>query len=255
MSSPAVSRYYYRFGVFEVDLRAGALRKRGSRIRIQGQPLRVLAALLERPGELVTRDELRTRLWSPDMFVDFEHGLNASMTRLRQALGDNARSPRFIETVARTGYRFIAAVERDGGLAVEPLRAEAGPPGSVAVLPFANLSPDPDCDFFGDGLTEEITHALARVPQLQVVARTSASQFRDGPQDVRTIGAQLGVRMVLAGSVRKAAGRIRVAVQLIKVKDGYHLWSEVFERDLTDIFALQDEIALAVAEATQPHAG
>src|SRR6478672_3262985 len=99
-----------QFGVFEVDLRAGELRRNGSRVKLQDQPLQILTLLLERPGEVVSRDELRTRLWPADTFVDFDHSLNAAVRRLRDALGDSAENPRFVETVARRGYRFLAPV-------------------------------------------------------------------------------------------------------------------------------------------------
>jgi TolB-like protein len=251
MTPSPVSPPHYRFGVYEVDFRTGELRKSGARIRIQTQPLSVLASLLERPGELVTRDELRFRLWTQDTFVDFEHGLNAAMTRLRQALGDHAAAPRYVETLSRTGYRFIAPVIR---FPLPVLRVEAeSPPGSIGVLPLSNLSSDPDCDFFGDGLIEEITHALTRVRGLRVVARTSVFQVQRRRQDVRAIGAQLGVRTILEGSVRKYGNQIRVTMQLIDVKDGYHLWSEVFEREMIDLFAIQDEIARFVVEALRVH--
>src|SRR5215475_6957563 len=99
-----------RFGIFEVDLRAGELRRNGSRVRLQEQPFQILVALLDRPGEVVTRDELQKRLWPADTFVDFDHSLNAAIRRLREALGDSAENPRFVETVARRGYRFIGPV-------------------------------------------------------------------------------------------------------------------------------------------------
>ena len=100
-----------RFGVFELDLRAGELRKRGLRIRLQEQPFQVLAMLLEHPGEVVTREELQKKLWPADTFVDFDHGLNKAINKIREALGDSAESPRFVETVARRGYRFLAEVK------------------------------------------------------------------------------------------------------------------------------------------------
>src|SRR5262245_8308371 len=115
MSSVSTTGKIWRFGAFEVDFHAGLVRKPGVRIRVQPQPLKVLGALLERPGELVTREELRQQLWPSDTFVDFEQGLNAAVTRLRQALGDSADTPRFIETHARLGYRFIAPVEAING--------------------------------------------------------------------------------------------------------------------------------------------
>jgi DNA-binding winged helix-turn-helix (wHTH) protein len=107
-----------RFGLFEVDLVSGELRKDGARIRLQEQPFRVLAMLLERPGEMVTREEMRSQLWPGDTFVDFDHGLNTAVNKLREALGDAAANPRFVQTVARRGYRFIAPVQQNGGSAM-----------------------------------------------------------------------------------------------------------------------------------------
>jgi DNA-binding winged helix-turn-helix (wHTH) protein len=112
---PSGTSRLVRFGVFEIDLRSGDLRKGGTRLNLPEQPLQVLTALLERPGDLVTRDELRQRLWPGDTFVDFEHGLNAAVRRLRDTLGDSADVPRFVETVPRRGYRFVAPVARDSG--------------------------------------------------------------------------------------------------------------------------------------------
>src|ERR687898_34411 len=111
MPHPRSEARVVRFGVFELDVHSGDLRKRGVRVNLPDQPLQVLTALLERPGELVTRDELRQRLWPIDTFVDFEHGLNAAVQRLRDTLGDSAGTPRFVETVPRRGYRFVAPVE------------------------------------------------------------------------------------------------------------------------------------------------
>src|SRR6185436_10723696 len=101
-----------RFGVFEADLRSGELRKNGVKIRLPGQPFEVLAMMLERPGEVVTREELQKRLWPDGTFVDFDHSLNNAINKIREALGDSAESPRFVETLSRRGYRFIATVER-----------------------------------------------------------------------------------------------------------------------------------------------
>src|SRR5580692_10454487 len=127
-----------RFGVFELDLRTGELRKRGMRIRLQEQPFQVLAMLLERPRELVTREELRQRLWTADTFVDFDHGLNKAINKIRGALGDSAASPRFIETVARRGYRFIADV---AGVETIPAAVETIPAATGDLLAPADLGP------------------------------------------------------------------------------------------------------------------
>src|SRR6266496_4915387 len=120
-----------RFGVFEVDLRAGELRKHGVRLRLQEQPFQVLAMLLERPGETVTREELRNRLWTAETFVDFDHGVNKAVNRIRDALGDSATSPRFVETVARRGYRFIADVAVAGGVPIPAPEANSRDPVTV----------------------------------------------------------------------------------------------------------------------------
>jgi len=128
-----------RFGSFEVDLRAGELRKEGSKIKLQDQPFQILALLLERPGQVVTREELQSRLWPSDTFVDFDHSLNKAINKLREALGDSADSPRFIETLAKRGYRFLESP------------AARTPEASIAVLPFLNLSADPENEFFCDG--------------------------------------------------------------------------------------------------------
>src|ERR1700741_3183594 len=126
MPPPDVLSPLLRFGDFEVDLRAGELRKRGRRMRLQEQPLRVLSMLLERPGELVTREELRLQLWPADTFVDFDHGLNSAVARLRESLNDSAEEPRFIETVPRRGYRFVGKLKVD-----EPKQAAAELPPEV----------------------------------------------------------------------------------------------------------------------------
>ena len=178
-----------KFGTFEVDLRARELRKGGIRIRLQDQPFEILAMMLERPGDVVTREELSRRLWPAGTFVDFEHSLNAAVKRLRAALGDEADNPRFVETLHRRGYRFIAPVassEKDNG-------AQRGAPGSVSVrphtdgltarlvvLPFANLSNDPAQDYFSDGLTEEMITQISRLfpSRLAVIARTSSMRFK-----------------------------------------------------------------------------
>lgn len=228
-----------RFGAFEADLRSGELRKDGTRIRLQEQPFQILQALLERPGEVVTREELRLKLWPADTYVDFDHGLNNAIKRLREALNDSAENPKFIETLSRRGYRFIGPHDI--------LSSSATPQDSIAVLPFTNLSADPENEFFADGITEEIINALAQIEGLHVVARSSAFSFKGKPIDPRVVGEQLNVRTVLEGSVRRAGNFLRITVQLVNAADGYHLWSERYDREVKDIFELQDEIARSIA--------
>lgn len=249
MKEVAPSHGVIRFNAFEVDLRGGEVRKHGLRIRLQDQPFHVLQVLLEHPGELVTREELQRQIWPADTFVDFEKGLNNAIKRLRDALGDSAEHPRFIETLSKRGYRFINPVEQLGNGA----RAPAGPAAdvtvdSIAVLPFTSMSADSEDEFFADGMTEEIINALAQIEQLHVVARSSAFSFKGKHIDPRIVGEQLNVRTVLEGSVRRADNRLRITVQLVNASDGYHLWSERYDREMKDIFDIQDEIARSVAE-------
>ena len=140
MQNSASSSRSIRFGSFELDLRAGELRKEGFKIRLQEQPFQVLMMLLETPGQVVTREELRSRLWPSDTFVDFDHSLNRAINKLREALGDSAENPHFIETLAKRGYRFL---ESPGAETRE---------ASIAVLPFLSLSADPENELFADGM-------------------------------------------------------------------------------------------------------
>ena len=234
-----------RFGSFELDTRNGELRRNNAPVRLPPQPLKILVALASHAGELQTREEIRRLVWNGETFVDFELGLNYCVNQLRKVLGDDARAPHFIETVPRRGYRFIAPVQmlpRNGAVEVF-----ATP--SVAVLPFAILSSDESNAFFGDGLADEIITALTHIHGLRVTARTSSFAFRDKSEDVREIGACLGVSTLLEGSVQHVDGRIRVSVQLVNVSDGFHLWSRHYDRKDTDPFSIQDEISQAVAEA------
>ncbi len=237
-----------RFGAFEADLNTGELRKRGLKIRLPDQVFQVLALLLEHPGEIVSRSDLRNHLWPRETFVDFDHGLNKAVNRLREALSDSAGNPRFIETVAKRGYRLIAPVTA---------RQPAPNPGEfavrlrLAVLPFENLSADPDQEFFSDGLTEEMISELGRLnpKRLGVIARTSAMLYKHSSKRIDEIGRELDVDYILEGSVRRADTRVRITAQLIQVRDQTHLWAESYSRELADIFQVQHEVARRVAES------
>jgi TolB-like protein/Tfp pilus assembly protein PilF len=225
-----------RFGQFEIDEKTGELRKDGTKIRLQEQPLQILQILLENPGELVTREELRKRVWPTNTFVDFDHGINNAIKRLRESLGDIGETPRYIETLPRRGYRFLHAV------------ATTSPEVSIAVLPFLSLSADPENEIFADGMCEEIISSLAQLKNLHVTARTSSFAFKGKHVDLRVIGEQLNVRTVLEGSVRKLGNRLRITAQLVNAADGYHLWSETYDREMKDVFAIQEEIAKSIAQ-------
>ena len=244
MEKPPFASAPVRFGLFEVDLRAGELRKQGVKIKLQEQPLQILAMLLEHPGQVITREELRTRLWPADTFVDFDHSLNKAMNKLREALGDSAESPRFIETLPRRGYRLITALD-------DQIPKGGTPIDSIAVLPFSNLTTDPENELFADGMCEEIIASLARIRNLHVVARTSSFSFKGKYVDARTVGQQLNVRTLLEGSVRRSGGRLRITAQLVDVANGYHLWSQRYDREVKDMFAIQEEIAHSIAETLE----
>ena len=160
-----------RFESFELDVRSRELRKGKNRIRLQEQPFEILRMMLERPGDVVTREELARRLWPDGTFVDFEHSLNAAVKRLRAALGDDADNPRFVETLPRRGYRFIASL--NGGTAIAmPIAPDYK--ARLAVMPFKNLSGDPGQEYFSDGLTEEMIQQLGRLGRgrIGVLSRT-----------------------------------------------------------------------------------
>ena len=230
------SRTTIRFGEFELDQAAGELRRDGTRVRLQEQPLQVLQILVEHPGKIIPREELQRRIWPSDTFVDFDHGINNAIKRLREALGDTAETPRFIETLPRRGYRFL-----------QPLAERIAEP-SIAVLPFLSLSTDPENEIFADGMCEEIISALMQINKLHVAARTSSFSFKGKHVDLRVIGEQLNVRTVLEGSVRKSGNHLRITAQLVNATDGYHLWSEKYDREMKDVFAVQEEIARAIAQ-------
>jgi TolB-like protein len=234
-----------RFGTFELDSRAGELRKKGVKVKLQDQPLQVLLTLLERQGEIVTRQELQKKLWSADTFVDFEHGLNKAMNRLRTALGDSSENPRFIETLPRKGYRFIAS-PADSHFTMNA--AVESPRIRLAVLPLENLSGDPAQEFFSDGMTEELITRLGGLSagRFGVIARTSVNKYKKTTKAIDEIGLELSVDYIVEGSVRRSNGRVRISAQLIQVSDQTHLWAESYERDLQDVLALQNEVAGAV---------
>ena len=223
-----------RFGAFEVDLEGRRLLKRGMPITLREQSFQVLAALMERAGEIVTREELQRRLWPSDTFVDFEVALNSAVSRLRDALGDSADSPSFIETIPKRGYRFVVP------LAKRP---------AVAVMPFANQTGDPKDEYFSDGLTDELIRVLSRIDSLRVTAGSVVFRFKGQRWDPRQVGRELGVEAVLEGSVWRSGDRIRITVNLVGVKDGFNLWAQRFDSNLEDVFGIQDQVCASAAEA------
>jgi TolB-like protein/Tfp pilus assembly protein PilF len=225
-----------RFGMFELDFRTGELRKQGAKIKLQDQPFQILQILLQRPGGTVSREELQQKIWPSDTFVDFDHGLYNAIKRLREALGDSAETPRFVETLSRRGYRFVGKIECD-----------ASQMRSLAVLPLENLSRDPEQEYFAEGLTEALITTLAKIGELRVVSRTSAMQYKGVHKPLREIARELEVDAIVEGTILRVGRRVRITAQLIDAPKETHLWAESYERDLRDVLTLQSEVAQAIA--------
>jgi len=227
---------HFTFGSFRFEPTTVRLWENGVEVKLTRKAALVLGALLERPGEPVSKQELFANVWRGTVVSD--DALVTCIQELRKALGDDSKQPRYIETRHRLGYRFVAPAASPQDTATNTT--------AIAVLPFKDMSPERDQDYLCEGLAEELIDALTHVEGLRVAARTSAFQFR-GDHDLREVGRKLNVGSLLEGSVRKAGNRLRVTVQLIDVATGYHKWSEKFERDAGDVFAMQDEIAEKVA--------
>jgi TolB-like protein/DNA-binding winged helix-turn-helix (wHTH) protein/thioredoxin-like negative regulator of GroEL len=259
----------------------------GARVRLQEQPLQILEELLARPGQVVTREQLIALLW-PKRIVDYDAALNAAVRRLRAALGDEAETPRYIETIPRHGYRFIGTVSTPVVAAAAPSDASQSPrppsrpawlaiaavgliavigvivwslgseraappsaPQAIVVLPFVDLSAQQDQQYFSDGLTEELISRLAADLPLRVIARTSSFSFKGGNVDIATVATKLGVSHVLEGSVRKSGDQVRITAQLIDAATSSHLWTRSYDRKLDDFVRVQEEISRSVADALQ----
>jgi TolB-like protein/Tfp pilus assembly protein PilF len=244
MNEFAFRPHALRFGTFEVDLQSRELRKHGMRIRLEEKPFQILELLLERAGQVVTRKILREKLW-PDTHVGYEHNLNTAINKLRELLGDSAQSPRFVETLPRLGYRFIAPV-------LKPSRA-GSPNGKkmLAVLPLENLSGNSEEEYFADGLTEEMISHLGQLDpkRLGVIARTSAIQYKATKKSIGQIAEELKVDYVLESSVRREGQRVRITAQLIETQDQTHLWSASYDRHLGDVLSMQADVARQVGKA------
>ncbi len=245
MEDSISSKTVVRFGPFEADSRAGELRKDGVKLKLVGQPFEVLAMLLERPGQLVTREELRARLWPTDTFVDFDHGLNAAVNKLRDALSDSAEKPNYVETLPRRGYRFISAVGLHDS---QNLLGEPSSPKiqSLAVLPLENLSNDPEQEYFADGMTDQLITNLAQISALKVISRTSAIRYKGTKKSLPEIARELHVDAVVEGAVMWMGGRVRISAQLIEAPTDHHLWAASYERDLCDVLSMQEEVTRAI---------
>lgn len=240
----------FRIGEWTVHPRSGTFKRSGHATHVEPKVMDVLLCLASAAGEVATREEILNCVW-PGVVVT-EEVLTRCISELRTLLGDTSRERRYVRTVPKRGYSLLLPVEiprtlpeatdilkpNDNGHTVER---------SIAVLPFVDMSPGQDNQYFSDGLTEELTNALTRVRQLRVAARTSAFSLKGQNADIKTIGDKLNVRHILQGSVRIANDKLRISAQLVNVEDGFQRWSQSFSHDLQNIFAVQEEVAFAVA--------
>src|SRR5215813_10056079 len=220
---PGKAERVVRFANFELNLNSGELRKSGIRIKLQEQPLKVLTALLERPGQVVTREELRERIWPGNGFGDFDHAINLAVGKLRGALGDAANVPRLIETLPRRGYRLIAPVTAAIDSTTLPKAFD-----SLAVLPLVNATGDSETDYLSDGISESLINLLSQLPNLRVVPRTSAFRYKSREADLKAIARDLKVRTVLTGKMTKHGDRVVVQTELVDVANDAQLWGGQF---------------------------
>jgi TolB-like protein/DNA-binding winged helix-turn-helix (wHTH) protein/Tfp pilus assembly protein PilF len=284
-----------QFADFEADLRAGELYREGKRIKLQDRPFKVLSILLETPQVVVTREELRQRIWPADTFVDFDHSLAVAVGKIREALEDSAETPRFIETVGRRGYRFLGVFPESAPdpvlqsvdpelltrselptsrasrlnpgavlvfcamaltaltvwsalhFALRPSNATPPKISSLAVLPLENLSGDPGQEYFSDGITDELITDVARLSGVRVISRTSSARYKGTSKTIPQIGRELNVDGVIEGTVVRLGNRVRIRAKLIYAPADQYVWAEAYERDETDILALQAGLAREIA--------
>ena len=251
----------FSFENFVLNCDQRELRRGAALVPIEPKVFDFLTYVIQNRDRVVSKDELIATVWQGRIVSD--SALATCISAARSAVADHGGQQRLIKTLPRKGLRFIGSVRQDEHESIsiplaEPLPAVPSPPlalpdkPSIAVLPFQNISSDPEQEYFADGFVEDVISGLSRIKWLFVVARNSSFAYKGKPVDVRQVGRELGVRYVLEGSVRKAGGRVRVSGQLIVAQTGNHLWAERYERMHADIFALQDELTMSVVGAIEP---
>lgn len=241
--SPADSTF--RFGTFELDVPAYALRRRGKPVRLERRPMDLLILLLERRGQLVSRADIVDRLWGADVFVDVETGVNTAIRKIRRALADSSDAPTFLETVPGKGYRFVGEAR-----AVEAEPEESASRVTLAVLPFENLGADPEREYLADGLTEEAIAALGQIDpdHLSVIGRTSVMTYKRTTKTLAEIGRELNAAYLVEGTIRTEGARLRITPKLIRVRDQIQIWSGSYESEPPSVLEFQRELSAAIAE-------
>src|SRR5450755_3839223 len=247
----------YRFEEYAFDTDLCELYRGADVVSVAPQVFDLLDYLIRKRERVVSKDDLINAVWNGRVVSDA--ALTTRLNVARSVIGDSGEQQRLIKTLPRKGFRFVGTVReahRPTGAAVTGNDAESAltlpDKPSIAVLPFANLSDDTEQEYFADGIVEDITIALSRFHWLFVIARNSSFTYKGRAVEVKQVGRELGVQYVLEGSIRNAKNRIRIAGQLIDARTGVHLWADRFEGDLSDIFALQDEITVNVVSAIQP---
>jgi adenylate cyclase len=256
----------FQFEGYTLDITRNSLRAADREVALRRKSFELLRYLVENPDRLVTKEELLKAIW-PNVAVTDE-SLTQCVSEVRQAIGDSRQT--IIATVPRRGYRFAAPVARvaastgapaEGPVRAPPAQSDSGlqwrspllDRPSVAVLPFANLNGDPQQDYLSDGMTEDIITELSRFSELLVIARNSSFQYKGKAVDIRQVGRELNARYVLEGSVRRSGERIRIGAQLIDAETGAHRWAERYDRELQDVFAVQDEVVRAIVTTLVVH--
>jgi len=284
MGNPEEANSIVRFQGFELNLQSGELRRDGSRVKLQDQPFKVLVALLQRPGEIVTREELRRLIWAQENIGDFDHAINLAIAKLRSSLGDSADVPHLIETLPRRGYRFIGTAAPDAiqlernlspvqrwnlpliaalliVIAAVVLLVDAGglrsklfslsssqlQIRSLAVLPLNSLSNDQEQDYFTEGMTEALITELGNISALRVISHQSVMQYKGTNKSVPQIARELNVEAIVEGSIIRAGDQVRITVQLIDGRTDRHLWAHSYQREMRGILSLQNDVAKAIA--------
>lgn len=277
------------FGSYELDGATEELRKHGLRLKVEDQPVRLLVALVSRPGEVVTREEMKEILWPKDTFVEFDLSLNRAVNKLRAALGDSASNPRYIETLPRRGYRFIAPVTVHSvpaasvpteqapapvaatwrrkwlfvpvalvvvlAIAAFVARRAAVEPVSIAVLPFQNLSGDGSQDYLADAITDQLIGALCTVRSWRVVSRTSSMRYKKTQQTLAGIGSELRVNTFVEGSVARAGGRVKLSVRVIRMPNESTVFQAQYDEDAGQLPVWQAGLVRRVAAAIRTSIG
>ncbi len=248
----------YRFESTELDLDRVELRRDGVPVPVEPQVFALLSLLVTNSGSLLSKDEINAQIWAGR--VVSEAVLNSRIKSARQAIGDDGKAQRLIRTIHRKGYRFVGDVTSDAASAAATMPAapsaqSATARPAVAVLPFANLSSDPEQEYFSDAITQDIIATLSKHRWLAVVARNTSFGYKGKAVDVRRVAEELGVAYVVEGSVRRAGNRIRVTAQLIDANTGSQKWADRYDRELEDIFALQDEITERIVARLEPEIG